>query len=140
MVRLNSARFVAYSHAVVKTGIDLQKLQPGDIKTDGKMISIELPHVQVLSFSYPSDQFRIDSSITRDAFLNDITVYDIEYYYQLAEIDIRNKLQYMGVKEATENKTRLFIEGLLRNIGYEEIYISFKEGELIKEIDEKNIL
>jgi hypothetical protein len=104
------------------------------------MISIELPHVQVLSFSYPSEKFKIDSSITRDAFLNDITVYDIEYYYQLAEIDIRNKLQYMGVKEATENKTRLFIEGLLRNIGYEEIYISFKEGELIKEIDEKNIL
>ena len=53
----------------------------------------------------------------------------------MAELDIRNNLKYTGITEATEIKTRLMMEGLLKNLGYEEIYISFKKGELINEID-----
>jgi hypothetical protein len=136
IIRLNQARFVAYSTAFIKSGIDLNKVKPEDIKITDKMIQIELPHVEVINFSYPFKHFRIDEAITENAFLNKIDIFDQENFYRLAELDIRNNLKYTGLKEATEQKTRLLLEVLLKNLGYEEIYITFKEkGELLPEAD-----
>jgi hypothetical protein len=138
IVHLNTARFAAYSQAVVKSGIDLDKLKPEDIRIDGKRIDIRLPHVEVINFSYPFSKFKIDESITEDKFLNSIDIFDQENFYRLAELDIRNSLKYTGIIRATQVKTRLLMEGLLKNLGYEEIYITFKEGKLIEEIDLTN--
>jgi len=136
IVRLNQARFAAKSTAIIKSGIDLNKLEADDIKIDGKRIDIQLPHVEVINFSYPFKLFDIDESITQDKFLNDIDIYDQENFYRLAELDIRNNLKYTGIKKATEEKTRLLMEGLLKNLGYEEIYISFEtSGKLIPEVE-----
>jgi hypothetical protein len=135
IIRLNKARFAAYSKAIIKTGIDLNKIKPDDIKIDGKRIDLTLPNVEVINFSYPFKHFKIDESITDDKFLNNIDIFDQEHFYRLAEMDIRNNLKYTGVIEATEQKTRLMMEGLLKNLGYEEIYVTFKKGELITEVD-----
>lgn len=136
IIHLNTARFAAYSTAFIKSGVDLNKLKPSDIRIDDKRIEIELPHVEVINFSYPFKHFKIDESITDNAFLNKIDIFDQENFYRLAELDIRNNLKYTGLKEATEQKTRLLLEGLLKNLGYEEIYISFKEkGELLPEVE-----
>jgi len=136
IIRLNQARFAAKSTAIIKSGVDLNKLEPDDIKIEGNRIDIELPHVEVINFSYPFKLFDIDESITQDKFLNDIDIYDQENFYRLAEIDIRNNLKYTGIQKATEEKTRLLMEGLLKNLGYEEIYISFKaSGQLIPEVE-----
>ena len=117
------------------TLIDLKKLTAKDIVIDKKRIEISLPHVEVLNFSYPFSTYQIDSSVTRNAFLNKLDVMDHEKFYMLAELDIRNNLQYTGVKESTENNTRLLLEGILKNLGYREIFITFKEGELITPIE-----
>lgn len=136
IIRVNQARFAAHTTATIKTGVDLTKLSPEDVKIEGKRIVIELPHVEVINFSYPFQNFRIDRSISDDKFLNDIDIYDQENFYRLAELDIRNNLKYTGMQRATEQKTRLLLEGLLKNLGYEEIYISFKKtGVLIPEIE-----
>ena len=135
IIRLNKARFAAYSKAVIKSGIDLNKINPKDISIDGKRIEINLPNVEVINFSYPFKDFKIDESITEDKFLNSIDIFDQENFYRLAEMDIRNNLKYTGIIEATEQKTRLMMEGLLKNLGYEEIYITFKKGQLIPEVD-----
>ena len=135
IVRLNTARFAAYSKAIIKTGIDLNKLRPEDIVINSKRIEVKLPYVEVINFSYPFNSFKIDDSITEDKFLNRIDIYDQENFYRLAELDIRNNLKYTGIREATEQKTRLLMEGLLKNLGYEEIYITFRQGPLLTEID-----
>ncbi len=136
IIHLNETRFVAYSKATIKSGIDLTKLAPGDINITGKRIEVKLPAVEVLDFSYPSSSFKIDSNITdTKAFLNRLTIKDFEDFYMGAETDIRNNLSYMGIKEATEQKTRILLNGLLENLGYEEIYISFKPGKFIQEIN-----
>jgi hypothetical protein len=136
IIHLNETRFVAYSQATVKSGIDLTKLAPDDVKITGKRIEVMLPAVEVLDFSYPSSTFKIDSNITdTKEFLNKLTIKDFEDFYMMAELDIRNNLSYMGIKEATEQKTRVLLTGLLENLGYEEIYISFKPGKFIEEIN-----
>ena len=136
-INLNEARFLAYSKAIVKAGIDLQKLTPEDVKIEGKTIYLKLPAVEIINFSYPPENFSVDEFITDDAFLNKISIYDQEEFFRQAEIDIRNNLKYMDIEKTTENKTRVMIEGMLRALGYENIYISFKEEKdrsLIPEI------
>lgn len=134
VVNLNQARFLAHSKAIVKTGIDLDKLKMEDVDIDGNRISLTLPPVEVINFSYPSEEFTLDKQIAQNAFLNEIRLEDQEQFFQDAETDIRNSLKYMNMVETTEKKTRLMLENLLSMLGYEEIYIEFHEGELIPEI------
>ena len=129
LVKINEAHFVAYTQATVKTGIDLTKLSVDDIKIDHKQISITLPAIEVLDFIYPFDKFKINRSISKNAFLNRIDIVDYEKFYRMAELDIRENLQYTGIIEETEKKTRLLMTGLLKNLGYEEIYVKFKPVE-----------
>jgi hypothetical protein len=135
VVKLNEAQFVAHSKARIKAGIDLQKLQEKDVSIDGEKISLMLPHVEVINFSYPAEDFKRDSLISSDAFLNKISLSDQEQFFQDAETDIRNNLKYLDIVATTEKKTSLMLETMLRALGYREIYIDFKKGELIPEIN-----
>jgi hypothetical protein len=134
VVNLNDAKFVARSQAIVKAGVNLEKLKAEDVKIEGKRISLTLPHVEVINFSYPAESFELDRMISKDAALNKISLRDQEQFFQDAEIDIRNSLKYMDIVKTTEKKTRVLIENMLRSLGYEEIYIDFHKGELIPEI------
>lgn len=134
VINLNEARFVAKSQATIKAGVDLEKLRETDVKIDGKKISLTLPPVQVINFSYPAEKFMKDTIISDDAFMNKITLADQEKYFQDAETDIRNSLKFMDIVPITQKKTSRMLEALLTSLGYEEIYIDFHEGQLIPEI------
>lgn len=142
VIKLNEAKFLAYSQAKITAGVDLDQLKAEDIEIDaasGK-ISIVLPHVEVLNFSYPAESFRKDTLISDNAFLNKVNLEDQEQFFLDAEIDIRNNLDNMGIKETTEENTRKLLKGLLKTLGYREIYISFKsEGQLIKKINPEGV-
>ncbi len=135
IIRLNQAAFLAYTQATVKTGIDLNKLKEEDIKIEGKRITLMLPAIEVLNFSYPVEKYRVDESVKRKKFLVKFNIEDYDDLFRQAEIDIRNNLKYLGLVKTTEEKTRLLMQGLLKNLGYNEIYIDFKKGELLTEIN-----
>lgn len=135
LVKLGQAEFVAYTEAIVKTGIDLTQLQPEDVVIERKRIEVTLPPVKVIDFAYPFEKFRVDDQITDNDFLAKMTIYDHEQLYREAELDIRENLQFMGIIEQTKANTTRMMEGLLKNLGYEEIYITFKEGPLIQTVD-----
>lgn len=136
IINISNAEFVAYTQATVKTGVDLNKLKKGDIKIERNSIEIKLPMVQVLEFLYPFDKFKIDYFLSDDDLFNRIDVVEQEYFYRQAEIDIRKHLEYIGIKEKTEANTRKMMESLLKNLGYNEIYITFSDsGEFITQVD-----
>lgn len=126
LIRLNQANFVAYTEATVKTGIDLQKLSEYDVRVDGKEISLHLPPVEVLDFQYPFQKFVVDSTILDDSWINRFDIVNYEEFYRQAELDIRNNLQYTGIVDVTQNKTRLLLTSILKNLGYEAIFIDFE--------------
>ncbi|MDN5202345.1 DUF4230 domain-containing protein [Fulvivirgaceae bacterium BMA10] len=126
LVRISEANFVAHSQATVKTGIDMTKLKKEDVVIEGAQITLKLPAIEVLNFSYPFNKFDVDWDITHNAFLNKFDVVDYEEFFRKAELDIRENLQYTGIVEETENKTRRLMVGMLKNLGYEEIYIEFE--------------
>ncbi len=135
LVKISNAEFVAYSQAIVKTGIDLTKIRRNDVVIDGKMIELRLPPVEVLDFAYPFEKYIIDTILSDNDILNKIDVIDQEVFFRKAEIDIRKHLKYMGITEQTQENTRKLMEGMLKNLGYEEIYISFTDStQLIQQV------
>jgi hypothetical protein len=132
---LDQARFVCYSEARIKAGIDLKKLNKEDVKIDGKQIDILLPAVEVINFSYPFARFRIDSTLLDNGLFARISISDMEEFFRMAEKDIRAQLPYMGITESTETKTRQMMESLLKSLGYVDIYIHFRKGPLIAKVN-----
>ena len=126
-VPLNAALFVAYTEATVTAGIDVNKLKKEDIVIEGTSISLKLPPVEVINFSYPFDKYRIDKELSQDEFLNKFTLQEHEELYRQSELEIRSLLKQIGVVEQTEEKTRQMMENILKNLGYTEIYIEFRE-------------
>lgn len=142
LVKVSNSTFVAYTQATVITGIDMNKLQKNDVQIKGRRIELKLPPVEVLDFKYPFDKFRIDPHLSDNKMLSTIDVIDMENYYRKAENDIRKQLPYMGITAQTKINTRKLLESLLSNLGYDEIYISYKTDTtpLIPEINWKKYL
>ena len=46
----------------------------------------------------------------------------------------------MGIIESTENNTRQLLESLLKTLGYVEISISFKKGELLPKVKPNDLI
>ena len=130
-IRLNEARFIAYSKARIKAGINLEKLSKDDIEIEGRSISLRLPPIEIINFSYPPEDFVMDTRISKNRFANKISIMDQEEFFRRAELDIRNNLEYMGIVETTQDKTRAMLSVLLKSLDYEEVYIEFESDELV---------
>jgi len=130
--KFNEANFLAYSKAKVKTGIDLGKIKEEHIEISGQKIVLRLPPVEVINFSYPPSSFVEDTLISDpEVFLNKISLPEQEEFFRLAELDIRENLEYMGVVSTTQDHLRKMFHVLLESLGYQEIYITFENDRLI---------
>nr|MBI1230116.1 DUF4230 domain-containing protein [Cytophagales bacterium] len=131
-VPINESSFLAYSQAKIKTGINLNNLTADDIKMEGTTITLTLPPIEVVNFSYPPSSFVEDSLISQPKkFLNTISLEDQEAFFRQAELDIRESLPYMGLVKSGQENTRKLMYTLLKSLGFEEIYITFKSNELL---------
>jgi hypothetical protein len=140
LVKVSNAEFIAYSKAIVKTGIDLTKMKKSDVVIDGKTIEVNLPPIEVLDFEYPFEEYVIDTILSDNDIINKIDVIDQERFFRKAENDIRKQLKYMGIVDQTMENTRKLMEGMLKNLGYEEIYITFADTvSLIPQVKTESI-
>jgi hypothetical protein len=135
-IPVNEASFLAYSQAKIKTGIDLNRITESDIVIDGTKISISLPPIEVINFSYPPDKFVEDTLISNpNRFLNNISLEDQEEFFRMAEMDIRESLPYLGIAKTSQEHTRKMMHSLLKALGFNQIYISFQdEGLKIRQV------
>ena len=125
VISLNNSVFLANTEATLKLGVDLSKLRPDDVVVKDNMVSITLPPVEVINFSYPAEKFEVDEDFSQDTWYNSFTPQTIDQFYEQAELDIREKVNYLPLRSSAESKTRLFVEGLLRQAGYNEIFVQF---------------
>ena len=63
-VPVNEASFLAHSRAKIKTGINLEKIREEDILIEGNKITLFLPTIEVINFSYPPNDFIEDSLVS----------------------------------------------------------------------------
>ncbi len=128
--------FFAETEARIKAGIDLNKLKEEDIIIEDKKINLTLPQIEIISFSYPSNSFRVIDRYTYDSKLAPWKNFNFEKRDELfrqAEDDIKQRIKDLGITETAKKNTIKFLEPILRSIGFTEIYIKFKDEE-----DKKN--
>ena len=131
---LGEATYLAETEATIKTGVRLENIMPEDVTIQGDRIELRLPAVEVLNFDYPFEAVRVNEVASRNALFNRVTVADEEKFLRLAESDIRKHLEYTGIVQQTQRNVRSMLMGILTQLGYEEIYISFETDELIQQI------
>lgn len=116
---------IVHTEAVLEAGIDLKKLNSDSIQVDGQQITLNLPAVEVFYLDYPVEKFELDENYSKGIGKGWPTPMDLDQIFQKAEISIREAVNYMGIRQETETRTRFFLESLLKLSGYEEIIINF---------------
>ncbi len=125
-IKLKDSDFLAETEARIKAGIDLQKIRMEDVEVEGNRISIHLPPVEILNFSYPAENFKIDFNYYESNRGNRLSLDDLERFYRIGELAIRRDMQFLGIEKTAQQRTRVMLGGLLKAAGYEEVYLEFE--------------
>ncbi|MEM7375565.1 MAG: DUF4230 domain-containing protein [Bacteroidota bacterium] len=127
LLKARNATFLAHSEATVKLGIDLDKLQASDVEITDNQISVHLPPIEVMNFSYPAEKFEPDDYYSSaNSRWNDFSYGEQDELFRQSQVAILKSIPYLGITESAEQRTRQLLKGLLRRMGYEEIYIDFR--------------
>ncbi|MEL6591126.1 MAG: DUF4230 domain-containing protein [Bacteroidota bacterium] len=125
-LKLKDSDFLAETEARIKAGIDLQKIREEDVKIEGNRIRIHLPPVEILNFSYPAENFKVDFNYYESSRANRLTLDDLEQFYRMGELAIRRDMQFLGIEKTAQQRTRVMLGGLLKAAGYDEVYLEFE--------------
>ncbi len=137
------AYFFAETEAVIKAGIDLEKLKEDDIKIDGRKISIKLPAVEIINFSYPAEGFKVIEKYSDESAIfkwNSIDVGEKDDLYRQGEADIRANINDLGIIKTAQENTRILLKRILAISGFDEIYIEFADNPQGLETQDKQLL
>ncbi len=127
LVQPRDAAFLAHSEATVKLGIDLDKLEEDDVSIEGARISLVLPPVELVNFSYPAEKFVPDDYYSEDnSKWNRFSYAEMDDLFRQSETAIMKSIPFLGITESAEQRTRQLMTGLLKRLGFDEIYIRFK--------------
>lgn len=112
-------RVLLVAHGIIKGGIDLKKLKPGDVVVSGKKIVIRLPSPQITD-AYLDDQ----KSKVIDHTTGLLRVFDKDLEQTAREqavLDIRSAAIQNGILNDANERAQLELAAFLHQAGYDEI-------------------
>lgn len=124
--KVGDKRILISVEAIVKAGVDLQSITPGDVTVNGDEITLQLPPPEVLSLSMPPDKIRVlyeDVSAFRSRF----SAAEREALLRQAERQIRSLATSLGILKTAGTNAELFLRKLLQRGGYKTINIRFEK-------------
>jgi hypothetical protein len=124
-INLGDSEFLAITEARVKAGIDLAKIKAEDVSVEGERISIHLPPVEILNFSYPAENFEVKLNYFSNKRLNQLSIEDIENFYRLGEMAIRRDMHFLNIEKTAQDRARVMLGGILKAAGFKEVYLDF---------------
>src|SRR5882762_365852 len=91
----DDTRVILIAHGIVKAGVDLGKMQPGDVRLSGKQVTLALPKAQITDAYLDEKQTKIIEHNT--SFLRDFNK-DLEQTARLNAVeDIRRAARTSGI-------------------------------------------
>ncbi len=122
--KMGDRKILMSAEANIKAGIDLGKLTPDDFSINDKNITIRLPYPKIISLNIPPEKLKVEYqevSAFRDPFKSG----ERDALAAQAETQIKSSLEQLGILEQAKANTSLFVSNFLKQLGYENISISF---------------
>jgi len=113
------SRVLLLAQGVVKAGIDLKKIQPGDVAVSGKKISIKLPLPEITDAYLDDSQTKVIERTT--GFLRSLDKDLEQVTRQNAVADIRRAAQANGILNDADERAKLELAMFLHEAGFEQI-------------------
>jgi hypothetical protein len=121
---LGESRVLMVAHGVVKAGLDLGKLQPGDLKVSGRKVTIKLPAAHLTDVYLDEKQTRV---VERTTGLLRSFDKDLEQNARQQAIDdIRRAARTGGILKDAEDRGRAQLRNLFEGLGFE---VEFSPGQ-----------
>jgi len=115
-------RVLMVAHGNVKAGVDLSRLEPGDLQVSGKTIRIKLPPPQITDSYLDDKQTKV---IERTTGLLRTFDKDLEQTVrQNAVADISRAARSGGILKDAESRARAQLTNLFQQLGFEKVEFS----------------
>jgi hypothetical protein len=112
-------RLLMVVHGVVKAGLDLGQIQPGDLQASNKNIVIKLPLPQITDAYLDEKQTRVVERTT--GFLREFNKDLEQSTRQTAVQDIRRAARTSGILTDAEIRARAQLKSLFQQLGFEQV-------------------
>jgi hypothetical protein len=113
------SRVLLLAQGIVKAGIDLKKIQPGDVSVSGKKISIKLPPPQITDAYLDDSQTKVIERTT--GFLRSLDKDLEQTTRQYAVMDIRRAAMANGILNDADERAKLELAMFLHTAGFEQV-------------------
>jgi hypothetical protein len=112
-------RVLLLAHGIVKAGIDLKNLAPGDVTISGKKISIQLPPAQITDAYLDEKQTKVID--WQKGFLRDFDKDLEQTARQMAVDDIRRAARTDGILAEATQRAQLQLAAFFQQAGFERV-------------------
>jgi hypothetical protein len=117
-------RLLMVAHGVAKAGVDLSRIQPGDVGIRGKSIHLTLPRPQILDVYLDDRRTQIVERSTGALRAFDK---DLEQDARRQAVDsIKVAVRDSGILKDAEERARLHLTSLLTQSGFAEVEVAFR--------------
>ncbi|MCU0509273.1 MAG: DUF4230 domain-containing protein [Anaerolineae bacterium] len=111
----------------VHAGFDLAKVRPGDLRVDGRSVSLLLPPVEVFEYFVKEDQTQVYQRTTGLLCRPDPNL-ETEAR-RMAEERLLDYAFKQGILERAEKAGLTQLEGLLRSLGFEQVNLKVQSAD-----------
>jgi hypothetical protein len=119
---LGENRVLMVAHGVVKAGLDLNRLQPGDLRVHDQSITVKLPPARITEAFLDEKQTRVVERST--GFLRSFDK-DLEQTARQNALDeIRRAALAGGILKDADSRARQQLTNLLRQAGFQQVQFS----------------
>ena len=121
-------RVLLLAHGIVKAGIDLQHLAPGDVTISGRTIRIKLPPAQITDAYLDENQTQVID--WKQGFLRGFDK-DLEQKARLMAVDdIRRAARKDGILDEATKRGQLQLAVLLHRAGFERVEFPGQDSKM----------
>ena len=118
-LQLGENRLLMVAHGIVKAGVDLSEIKPGDIRTSGKKIIVKLPPARITD-CYLDDKYT--EVVDRKTGLLRTFDKDLEQNARRQAVeDINRSARNSGILKDADERARAQGTGFFRQWGYEDV-------------------
>lgn len=115
----DNTRVILVAHGVVKAGVDLSRLGPGDVQVTGKRIVLALPRAQITDAYLDEKQTQVVEHTT--GFLRTFNK-DLEQTTRANALDdIRRAARNHGILKEADERAREQVKQLCQELGFEQV-------------------